>query len=51
MTDSVIIVCPCCASSIDAYPTDDLQEFECVSCGQTWTMLVDYDRISTFSLA
>ncbi len=47
----VIVLCPCCASTLDAYASVDPQDFECVSCGQTWTMVVDYDRVTTYSLA
>lgn len=50
MTEPVILICPCCASSLDAHSSPDLQTFTCVSCGQTWTMVVDADRIAQHSL-
>ncbi len=40
----VIVLCPCCASSLDARPQEEPQQFDCVGCGQTWTMTVDADR-------
>lgn len=50
MAESVIIVCPCCASAVDAEADEKVQHFECVSCGQTWSMVVDAQRQATHSL-
>lgn len=50
MSDEVILVCPCCASAVDAQAGETPQTFECVSCGQVWTMVVDADRQFTHSL-
>lgn len=48
----VILVCPCCASPVDAEPAeaDVEQHFECLSCGQTWRMVVDPHRLAQHSL-
>lgn len=51
LTVMVILMCPCCASAVDAEDGPDPQEFECVSCGQTWTMVVDADRLAAHSLS
>ncbi len=51
MNEPVIILCPCCASTVDAYAGDDPQDFDCVQCGQEWSMLVDSDRFSIYSLS
>ncbi len=50
MTDTAILVCPCCASTVDAEAGPDPQDFECVSCGQTWRMVVDAGRQALYSL-
>ncbi len=50
MPDPAILVCPCCASAVDADAREDPQTFECVSCGQTWVMVVDADRQAQHSL-
>lgn len=50
MSVPVILVCPCCASTVDAHATTEIQQFECVSCGQTWSMVVDADRQAAHSL-
>ncbi len=47
----VILICPCCASTVDAEPGPDPQTFTCICCGQTWTMTVDADRQAAHSLA
>ncbi len=51
MTRQVIIVCPCCASALDAEATPDPQTFQCVTCEQVWVMVVDADRQDTHSLS
>lgn len=50
MARSVIIICPCCASAVDAEAGDEPQEFQCVACGQSWSMVVDADRQATHAL-
>lgn len=47
---TVILLCPCCASTIDAEASPEPQTFECVSCGQNWVMVVDYDRHTAHAL-
>ncbi len=49
--EPVILLCPCCASTVDAEDGPNPQRFECVSCGQTWTMVVDRDRQAAHSLS
>lgn len=51
MNEHVILLCPCCASTVDAQVTAEPQTFECVSCGQTWTMVIDRDRQAAHSLS
>lgn len=46
----VVLICPTCASPIDAVAQEWTQQFTCVACGQTWTMVVDADRAATHSL-
>ncbi len=46
----VILICPCCASTVDAEARPEEQSFECAACGQTWRMVVDADRHATHSL-
>jgi hypothetical protein len=50
MTAAVIVVCPCCASPLDAQPGPQEQTFECVCCGQSWSMVIDPDRLAEYSL-
>lgn len=50
MTEHVIVLCPCCASTLDAKVTTDQQDFTCVCCGQTWTMTVDAERLAAHAL-
>lgn len=50
MSDPVILICPCCASAVDAHADPQPQTFTCVSCGQTWSMVVDADRLAAHSL-
>lgn len=47
----VIVVCPCCASPVDAEDSDgDEIELQCGSCRQEWFMVVDADRHAEHSL-
>jgi transcription elongation factor Elf1 len=50
MSVTVILVCPCCASAVDAHAADTPQQFTCLTCGQTWSMVVDAERQDTYSL-
>ena len=50
MTEHVIVLCPCCASTLDAKTITEPQTFTCVCCGQTWTMTVDADRHAEHAL-
>lgn len=47
----VVLICPCCASTVDAEPREELQEFTCGICNQTWSMVVDADRYASHSLS
>ncbi len=49
--EPVILICPCCASTVDAHAGPHPQPFDCTVCGQTWTMVVDRDRQAAHSLA
>lgn len=51
MVEQVIVLCPCCASAVDAEAQPGLQEFTCVSCGQAWSMVVEADRLAVHSLS
>lgn len=51
MTDAVILLCPVCASTVDAVAAEAEQQLTCVSCGQTWVMVVDRERHDTHSLS
>lgn len=47
----LILVCPCCASPVDAEDSDgDVEALDCGSCGQHWSMVVDADRVAEFAL-
>jgi len=48
---TVILFCPCCASPVDADAGPEAQTFDCVCCGQIWTMVVDADRQAHHSLS
>lgn len=50
MLRNVVLVCPCCASRVDAITRSQPQQLECVSCGQVWTMIVDSARLAEYSL-
>lgn len=47
---AVIVVCPCCASPVDAEVLVEIQHLTCGVCGQQWGMQVDVDRISEYAL-
>lgn len=44
----VIIMCPCCGATLDVFI--DVTEFNCLNCGQQWSMIIDLDRIEQHSL-
>lgn len=46
----VILICPVCASPVDAQTGEQPDNFECVSCGQQWSMTVDADRHARHAL-
>ncbi len=46
---TVILVCPCCASTVDA-ADDGTEAFRCDACGQQWAMRLDVDRLRQYSL-
>jgi hypothetical protein len=46
---TVILVCPCCASTVDA-KDDGTESFTCTVCAQQWVMTLDVDRLHQFSL-
>lgn len=48
--DYVIVVCPCCASPVDAPIGDKPDNLDCEVCGQNWTMVVDRERFSENAL-
>lgn len=48
--DYVIVVCPCCASPVDAPVSDEPEKLDCEVCGQKWTMTVDRDRHAEYAL-
>lgn len=47
---NLIVICPCCASPVDAEAVKCEQKLECVACGQQWSMVVDRDRQAEFAL-
>jgi len=47
---NVILVCPTCASAVDAQAGEHEQTLECVACGQTWVMVVDATRVAAHAL-
>jgi hypothetical protein len=47
----VILVCPCCASTVTAQPGPAEQHLHCTVCGQQWRMVVDADRHAEYSLS
>lgn len=42
--DNVIVICPCCASPVDARAAEQPQRLDCITCGQVWEMVVDARR-------
>jgi uncharacterized protein YbaR (Trm112 family) len=46
----VVLVCPVCASPQDVEVSEQSQQFECISCNQVWSMVVDADRIAEHAL-
>lgn len=48
--DTVILVCPCCASTVDARTGVHEQTLQCVTCHQQWQMVVDADRVAEYAL-
>jgi hypothetical protein len=50
MNKKVVLLCPCCASPIDAEGSTQQQDFTCDVCGQRWAMAVDLDRIAEYAL-
>lgn len=48
--DNVIVICPCCASPVDAEAGEQEQVLDCVSCGQRWSMVVDLHRQEEYAL-
>lgn len=50
MPHKVVLVCPCCASPVDAVAGPDTQELTCISCEQVWSMVIDAHRLDTHSL-
>ncbi len=50
MSDQVILVCPCCASAVDAHADPEPQELRCTTCGQRWQMVVEAERLAAYSL-
>lgn len=47
---AVVLVCPCCASPVDAVANPIQQSLSCDACGQNWSMVVDADRIAEYAL-
>jgi hypothetical protein len=48
--NAVVLLCPCCASPVDALAGPAPQALECVVCGQHWDMVVDADRQAEHAL-
>ncbi len=48
--ETVILLCPCCASTVDAVAGPSEQHLYCGCCGQTWVMVVDAVRQADHSL-
>lgn len=47
---NVIVICPCCASPVDAQSHDDEQDLHCTACGQLWSMVVNAARQREYAL-
>ncbi len=50
MNEPCIVLCPCCASAVDALSHPELQELTCPHCGQRWLMGGDAQRLAAHSL-
>lgn len=50
MTKKVVLLCPCCASPVDAEASSTVQDFICEVCGQRWAMAVDAARVAEYAL-
>jgi hypothetical protein len=50
MGKKVVLLCPCCASPVDAEASIWEQKFLCQVCGQDWIMAVDADRVAEYAL-
>jgi hypothetical protein len=48
--NSTVLVCPCCASPVDAVADPDIQDLTCGVCDQVWQMVVDPLRIAQYAL-
>jgi hypothetical protein len=49
--EPMVLVCPCCASAVDATASPDIETFLCATCGQVWEMIPDPARQQTYSLS
>lgn len=49
-TRAVVLVCPCCASPVDAATAAAEQNLQCLACQQSWRMVVDGDRMAEHAL-
>lgn len=47
----VILICPCCASPVDAESKPEEQTLTCAACEQTWRMVVDAVRQAEHALS
>lgn len=47
---NVIVICPCCASPVDAEANDDECKLQCTACGQHWSMVVSAARQKEYAL-
>lgn len=47
---NVIVICPCCASPVDAQDNQQQQCLVCLACGQTWFMRIDAERQKEYAL-
>jgi hypothetical protein len=50
MEKKVVLLCPCCASPIDAVAGRARQDFTCGVCDQRWEMVVDAARVAEYAL-
>jgi uncharacterized protein YbaR (Trm112 family) len=47
---TVVLLCPCCASPVDAIAGAQEQSLTCEVCDQSWRMVVDSARIAEYAL-